>query len=62
MGGPVALCSLTTILGYGALVFADNMALQSFGRYAMAGEFSCILAALLVLPAALGLSQKYKER
>lgn len=55
VGGPVALCSLTTILGYGALIFADNMALQSFGRYAMAGEFACILTALFVLPAALSL-------
>ena len=52
-GGPVALCSLTTILGYGALIFADNMALQSFGRYAMAGELACIVTALLILPAAL---------
>ena len=37
-GGPVFLCSLTTILGYGALLVADNRALQSFGRYAIAGE------------------------
>ena len=59
MGGPVALCSLTTILGYGALIFADNMALQSFGRYAMAGEFSCIITALFVLPAVLSLSKKF---
>ncbi len=61
MGGPVALCSLTTILGYGALIFADNMALQSFGRYAMAGEFFCIVTALFVLPAALSFSKKYKS-
>jgi predicted RND superfamily exporter protein len=53
IGGPVALCSLTTILGYGALTLADNMALQSFGRYAIAGEIACILTALFVLPAAL---------
>lgn len=53
IGGPVALCSLTTILGYGALTLADNMALQSFGRYAIAGEMACILTALFMLPAAL---------
>jgi predicted RND superfamily exporter protein len=52
-GGPVFLCSLTTILGYGSLLVADNQALQSFGRYAIAGEISCILSALLVMPAAL---------
>ncbi len=58
IGGPVALCSLTTVLGYGALIFADNMALQSFGRYAIAGEIACIVAALFVLPAALRLGNK----
>ena len=51
-GGAVALCSTTTILGYASLLFADNRALQSFGRYAIAGEVACLLAALAVLPAA----------
>jgi uncharacterized protein len=53
IGGPVALCSATTMLGYGALTLADNMALQSFGRYAIAGEIACILTALFVMPAVL---------
>lgn len=53
VGGAVFLCSLTTMLGYGSLLFADNLALQSFGRYAIAGEFACTAAALLVMPAAL---------
>ncbi len=57
IGGPVALCSLTTILGYGALTLADNMALQSFGRYAIAGEIACIFTAIFVLPAALARMQ-----
>lgn len=56
IGGPVALCSLTTVLGYGALMFADNKALQSFGRYAIAGEIACIIAALFLLPAVLRLT------
>jgi uncharacterized protein len=55
VGGVVFLCSLTTILGYGSLLFADNRALQSFGRYAIRGEIACSLAALLVVPAALAL-------
>ena len=54
-GGPVFLCSLTTILGYGSLLVADNQALQSFGRYAIAGEIACVSTALLVMPAALHL-------
>ncbi len=53
VGGAVFLCSLTTIIGYGALLTADSMALGSFGYYAMAGELACITTALLLLPAAL---------
>ncbi len=53
VGGAVALCSLTTIIGYAALLAADNQALQSFGYYAIAGEFACISTALLILPASL---------
>jgi predicted RND superfamily exporter protein len=52
-GGAVALCSYTTIIGYSSLLFADNQALQSFGRLAMSGELSCLGGALLVLPAIL---------
>jgi predicted RND superfamily exporter protein len=61
IGGPVALCSLTTIIGYGALTMADNMALQSFGRYAMAGELACIITALLVMPAFISLRGGYSK-
>jgi predicted RND superfamily exporter protein len=52
-GGAVGLCSLTTILGYGSLIFADNQALQSFGKYAVFGEVSCMLTALVIMPATL---------
>ncbi len=53
VGGPVTLCALTTIIGYGALLLADNQALQSFGALAIAGEFACIITAMLLLPAGL---------
>jgi hypothetical protein len=52
-GGAVALCSYTTMVGYGSLLFADNQALQSFGHLAMSGEITCIVCALLVLPSLL---------
>jgi uncharacterized protein len=52
-GGAVALCSYTTTIGYGSLLFADNQALQSFGRLAMSGEIACLGAALLILPSLL---------
>jgi predicted RND superfamily exporter protein len=51
----VALCSFTTTVGYGSLLFADNQALQSFGRLAMSGEILALVAALIVLPALLHL-------
>jgi uncharacterized protein len=53
VGGAVALCSFTTIVGYGSMLFADFQALQSFGRLAVSGEAACLTAALLVLPALL---------
>lgn len=52
-GGAVVLCSLTTTLGYLALVRSSNTAVRSLGIAAVVGEVSCLLAAVLVLPAAL---------
>jgi predicted RND superfamily exporter protein len=53
VGGAVALCSFTTLVGYGSMLFADFQALQSFGRLAVAGEMACLAGALLTLPALL---------
>jgi predicted RND superfamily exporter protein len=50
-GGAVALCSATTVIGYGSLMVADNQALANFGFLAALGEVTCIFAALTVLPA-----------
>jgi predicted RND superfamily exporter protein len=50
-GGAVALCSLTTIIGYASLLVADNRALRGFGLLASLGEVACIAAALVALPA-----------
>ncbi len=57
-GGAVFLCSVTTIIGYATLMIADNMALESFGKLAILGEVTCVLASLLVLPATLLLDKK----
>jgi hypothetical protein len=54
-GGAVVLCSATTVIGYATLLIADNRALASFGALAVLGELTCLLAALLLLPAALHL-------
>jgi predicted RND superfamily exporter protein len=50
-GGAVALCSLTTTIGYASLLVADSQGLRSFGALAILGELACMLAALLVMPA-----------
>lgn len=50
-GAAVTLCSLTTIVGYGTLLFSQNQALQSFGKLACLGEATCLISALWLLPA-----------
>jgi predicted RND superfamily exporter protein len=57
-GGAVVLCSLTTILGYIALLGSLNQAVRSLGLVAVAGEICCLVAAVLVLPAFLVLREK----
>lgn len=52
-GGAVILCSLTTILGYLALVRSTNFSVRSLGVAAFLGEICCLLASVLLLPAAL---------
>jgi predicted RND superfamily exporter protein len=52
-GSAVALCSLTTIIGYSSLLLAENRALFLFGVVAVLGEIACLSAALTLLPAVL---------
>ena len=52
-GGAVILCSMTTTLGYLALLNSMNEAVKSMGAAAVLGEISCLLAAVIVLPAGL---------
>ncbi len=50
-GGAVILCAMTTTLGYLALTLSINRGIVSFGLSAAVGELTCILAAVLFLPA-----------
>jgi predicted RND superfamily exporter protein len=50
-GSAVALCSLTTVLGYSSLLLSRNRALRSFGMLADLGELACLTAAMVALPA-----------
>jgi uncharacterized protein len=61
-GGAVALCSLTTTIGYASLLVAANHALRSFGQLAILGELGCVLAALLVTPAAFAVARSSTRR
>ncbi|MDP8999132.1 MAG: MMPL family transporter [Myxococcota bacterium] len=59
--GAVLLCSFTTIVGYGSLLFSDFQALQSFGKLAVFGEAACVFAAVFVLPSILGLTRRSRD-
>ena len=61
-GGAVVLCSLTTMLGYLALVGSHNRAIRSLGTIAVVGEVSCLLAAVLVLPSLWFLVERRRGR
>ena len=61
-GGAVVLCSLTTTLGYLALIGSHNRAIRSLGIIAVVGEVSCLLAAVTVLPAIWYLVQEARRR
>ena len=52
-GGAVAICSYTTIVGYGSLLLSQNLGIRSFGWAAMLGELTCLGVALFLAPALL---------
>ena len=52
-GSAVALCSYTTIVGYGSLMLSQNLGIRSFGLAAMIGEIACLAVALFLAPALL---------
>jgi predicted RND superfamily exporter protein len=61
-GGAVALCSLTTIIGYSSLLMAQNRGLLLFGVVAVLGEVCCISTALVAVPAFLTWSARRAAR
>lgn len=54
----VALCSATTVIGFGSLVMAQNRALSSFGIASIAGELASLVVGVVVVPAALTLWER----
>ena len=61
-GSAVALCSWTTIVGYGSLLAARNRALQGFGAMAILGEVACLLAAIVALPSLVVWLQRRRDQ
>ncbi len=59
IGGAVALCSFTTIIGYSSLLLAQNRALYLFGLLAVLGEVCCLSTALITMPALLIVVRRY---
>jgi len=55
-GGTVFVCSLTTMFGYLSLLVSDNLAIRGFGVASLIGEVTCVLAALILVPAIMALS------
>ena len=62
VGGAVILCSLTTSLGYIALLRAHNLAVRNLGAVAVLGEISCLCAAVLALPSILLIRERRRLR
>jgi len=54
-GGTVLVCSLTTTIGYLSLLVSDNLAIRGFGLASLIGELTCVIAALVIVPAIVAL-------
>ncbi len=52
-GGAVVLCSMTTMLGYVALLGSVNQAIRGLGALAVVGEIACLLSGVVLAPAIL---------
>ena len=57
-GSAVFVCSLTTVIGYGSLLFSDNLAIRGFGTASLIGEITCVLTALVLVPAFLAVGRR----
>lgn len=59
-GGSVLLSSLTTLIGFGSIVFAGHRGLQSIGTMASIGIITVTAVNLLFFPVLIGLTEKAK--
>lgn len=61
-GSAVCLSSFSTIVGYCSLLIAGNQGFVSFGFLAVAGELTCVIAAVVSLPAFLSILESWQRR
>jgi hypothetical protein len=57
-GSAVFVCSLTTMIGYGSLLFSENLAIRGFGLASLIGEITCVASALVLVPALLVIGRR----
>jgi len=60
-GSAVFVCSLTTMIGYGSLLVSENLAIRGFGTASLIGEVTCLLTALVLVPALLAVGNRRSE-
>jgi hypothetical protein len=46
----ILLCAVTTMIGFGSMVFSRHQGLRSLGQVLTLGVFCCLVSSLLVLP------------
>ncbi len=62
IGGAIILCSITTVIGYATLLWAQSRALASFGWLALLGEIGCIFASIVIMPAFMQIADRRREK
>jgi hypothetical protein len=50
------------MIGYGSLLVSDNLAIRGFGTASLIGEVTCLLTALVLVPALLAVGKPRQER
>ncbi|MBU4484298.1 MMPL family transporter, partial [bacterium] len=57
-GTAILLTSATTALGFGAMMIASHRGIASLGKIMALGSITCLLASIIILPAALKMLQR----
>lgn len=60
-GGAVGLTSVTTIIGFAGLLFANHVGIQTLGLTGALGIASCLIGSLVTLPSLLYLIERWRD-